>query len=127
MGLTHLALGQVYDGKKLWEVYMSWGAASTHSKLREWAVSQGMVNPLTGKVSQMGAFYSMWRWAVRNPKEAYPHWQKWISEYMGALVTTGFLPTYENFLRDLKKHAKNPSVVSRPQYHKFCEENNLTP
>lgn len=97
MGLTKMT-GRFYDDKLLWETYMGWGRAATYARLREWCLQNGMYNPITGKVSQMGCFWAMWRYAVHNPEEAYEAYRKWQFEY-------GLFPTFEDFCKDVYAHA----------------------
>lgn len=122
MGLTRTGRFSMYDGERLWKQYMSWGAAATHKKLRGWVESVGMCNPEIGRPSQMGPFFAMWRWAIRNPEEAYPHYKSWWFETDPLHCE----PSYEDFLKDLRKHAINASMLSVPAYRKFCEKHGLS-
>lgn len=125
MGLTNILRDKtVYDGKRLWETYMEWGRGSSHKRLREWARENNMVNPWTGKVSQMGAFWAMWRYAVHNPEEAYESYKKHTEEFP-ELIAMGISVNFEFFLKDVQKHARNEAVVSRKTYREFCKKHNL--
>lgn len=109
----------VYDDKRCFERYMKWGAAATHDKLRQWCISVGMVNSNTGKVSQMGAYWAMWRYAMNNAEEAYPLYKDWWFENDPQKRT----PTFLKFLTDIQNHAyDNKSVASQYKYEDFCEK-----
>lgn len=118
---------RIYDGKRLWEEYHSWGRAATHDKLREWALANGMVNTRSGKVSQMGPFFAMWRYALHNPEEAYPAYERWAKEYEEYLVPEGMDIDFKAFLKDIREHAKHGGVVGRQTYLEFCEKYELEP
>lgn len=113
---------KVYDGKELFEKYHSWGAAASSKRLREWA-RENMPNRKTGNSSQMGVFYSMWRWAFQHPEEAFESWKEWYfysfpedelnkPEHRDEL--------FQNFLITLRDRAMNPNVSRRRDLERFC-------
>lgn len=116
MALTKLTK-KFYDDKLLWETFMGWGRAATYKKLREWCIDQGMVNPDTGTVSQMGVFFAMWRYAVNCPEEAYKGYQEWQMQY-------GNFPTFEDFCKDVLAHAfsKKAIVVGKRKKRDFVRQ-----
>lgn len=120
---------KVYDGEKLWKIYHSWGRAATHRKLREWAIANGMFNPKSrsGGPSQMGPYFSMWRWALNNPEKAYPAYEKWAKEYEDELIAEGIGINFQNFLKDIQEHARSNQVVGHERYLEFCEKYELEP
>lgn len=119
MGLTRQ--NSVYDGKKLWERYTSWGAAATHKKLNGWATDQGMVTLGKSRSSGMGPFYAMWRYAFHNIEECYPQYRDWWFE----TDPEHRVPTMEDFIKDVARHARNASVVSPTRFRRFCAKYNI--
>lgn len=112
----------VYDDKRCFETYMSWGAAATHSKLRAWCKQVGMVGTQTGRASQMGAYWAMWRYALENPEEGYELYREWWYEN----DPSKRMPTLKGFLVDIQNHAwNNKSVASVSKYEAFCEKYDL--
>lgn len=87
-----------YDGKKIWQKYMSLGRAATYDKIRRWCLEEGMVNQETGIVSKWGPKFAMWRYAIRNPEEAYEAYKLRFMEY-------GEFPTFREFCQDVADHA----------------------
>jgi hypothetical protein len=126
MGMTRLMKKdtKIYDGKRLWEAYTGMGLAASYKKLNKWAEVNGMTNPMTGKASQMGPACAMWRYALKNPDEAYPFYQKWAEEYRGF---SDIEPTFENFLKEISHHARNTAVVAKGTYVKWCKQWELKP
>lgn len=116
---------QVYDGKTLWEKYCDMGRAATYDKLARWATSIGMKKPSSERATRMGVFFSMWRYALRNPEKAYPAYEKWAKAYESELIAEGVEVTFEMLLKDIKKHAKTPGCVGKASYIKFCERYGL--
>lgn len=114
----------VYDDKKCFERYMTWGAAATHAKLRRWCISVGMVNPATGTVSQMGPFWAAWRYALNNIEtpgvfEMYREW--WFESDAEKKV-----PTFLHFIVNIQNHAwNNKSIASQEKYDNLIEKYNL--
>lgn len=106
-----------YDGKAIWEKYMSMGKAATYKKILFWCNETGMVNPATGKASFMGPRFAMWRYAIRNPEEAYKPYFEWQREY-------GNFPTFKEFCEDLSDHAytKKTAIVSPKEKEEFIEK-----
>lgn len=125
MSLTK-ALGgkrKQYDGKVLWQVFMGMGRAASYKKLSEWAAENGMVNPRTGKVSEMGPNWAMWSYAMRQPEEAFEAWKKWAWEHEDELAESGIEPTWERFLKDVKEHnGPGKPMHSKTRYAEFCEK-----
>lgn len=124
MGITNTNRVRKYDGKELWEMYMSWGAASSHRKLRGWLLDERGI-----KSSQMGPFWCMWRYALKNPEEAFPAYKKWhfdtASNRSDGVVIDGNI-TFEKFLEDVRNHAKGKkTVVGTSVYKSFCQKYNL--
>lgn len=120
--------GNIYDGKAIWEKYMSLGRAATNPKILEWCKEVGMYDPKKGRPSVMGPYWAMWRYAVMNPKEAYPHYEKWAEEHREELIHKGIHKIdFDLFLRDLQEHAMTPSVVARSTYVRWCKEWGLDP
>lgn len=111
-----------YRGKELWEIYHSWGRAATQSRLRDWAKSQGMYDSELGEPSQMGPFFSMWKYALKYPEAAWPHYEKWAKEYESELIAKGVEINFENFIRDIYEHAKSGGVVGEKTFEEFCEK-----
>lgn len=124
MGLTHITTNKKYNGKELWETYMSWGAAASHRKLRLWFEEKGV------KASQMGAFWAMWRYALGNPEEAFPAYKKWWFETAsnqsdGVVVDSNV--DFQKFLEDIRNHAYGKScIVGRRTYRTFCKKYSLS-
>jgi hypothetical protein len=118
---------KLYDGKDLWEYYHSLGKAATHGKLREYAKTRGMYSHRKGVPSQMGPYWAMWRYALRNPEEAWPAYEKWAKEYEGELIAQGIDINFQNFLEDIREHAKSGGVVGDETYLEFCEKYQLNP
>lgn len=106
-----------YDGKRIWEYYMSLGRAATYKRVRQWCADVGMVNPQNGKVSMMGPRFAMWRYAIRNPDEAFVAYQEWQREY-------GNYPTFNEFCQDCVNHAytKKTCIVSPREKQEFVEK-----
>lgn len=129
MGATLLmANRRIYDGEKLFKAYMGMGRAGSYPKLKRWAEENGMINPLTGRATKMGLFWSMWKWAFHNPEEAYPIYKEWASQYTNEIAESGFQPTWENFLKEIQTKVKHRrEIVSQRDYEEFCIEYNLTP
>lgn len=127
MGLTKLLNPNrvVYDGEKLFRYYCSLGRASSNKKLKEWAKTVGMVNPETGTASHTGPLYSMWRWAIRNPEQAFPVYKEWANAYESELVANGIEVNWNLFLRELANHAENKSIVSEKERKEFCKKYGL--
>lgn len=117
MGLTKRAGSRFYDGKILWEQYMSMGKAASYTRLQKWCIANGMVNPASGKTSHAGPRFAMWRYAVKNPEEAYVSYQKWQQEY-------GLYPSFEEFCLDLYDHSETTKqcIVSYKEREKFKEK-----
>lgn len=116
MGLTRISK-RYFDDRLLWKTYMGWGRAATYSRLRAWCIQNGMVNPETGKVSQMGVYWAIWRFAVRNPEEAYEDYKLWQMEF-------GNFPTFQEFCIDLYLHAyaKKAIVIGKKKKKEFIEK-----
>ena len=114
MGLTRRVSNRKVDDKECWEQYMSWGAAASHVKLRAWLLSEKGI-----RVTQMTPFWAMWRYACRNPQEAFPAYQKWWAETAFAEKEKVIDPnvTYEQFLDDCKTHARN--CMGRGEYKRW--------
>jgi hypothetical protein len=110
----------VYDEERLWKTYHGWGKASSHPRLRAWAEENGMVNPNSGKVSQMGPWFAMWRYAFQNPKEAYPAWEEWMKENMAAIADKHVLINFDTFLKEIRKVARN--MYSEKKVRAWCEK-----
>lgn len=117
----------IYNGEVLFKKYHEMGRAGSYKKLGRWAMENGMVNPNTGRISWMGPIFSMWRWAMRHPHEAFPYWKKWAEQFESELLASGYEPTYENFLREIQRKAKLKGVITHNGYKKWCEENGLEP
>jgi ABC-type nitrate/sulfonate/bicarbonate transport system substrate-binding protein len=86
-----------------------------------------MYNFRNGKASPMGPYWAAWRYALRNPKEAYPAWEKWAKEYLSELAEQGIEINFEKFLEEIKEHARRGAVVGENAYKKFCAEWQLEP
>lgn len=119
-----------YNGKKLWEYYHSMGRAASYDKLNKWAKDNGMANPETGEVSQMGANWAMWSYAMDFPEEAFPHYKAWALEHQTELLSSGIDLTEENlwrkFLEDVKDHnSEGKPTYSKKRFNKFCERYDL--
>jgi hypothetical protein len=121
MALTRKNRIHKYNDQECWEHFMvvMCGGAS-HGKLRSWLWETRKM-----KVSQMGAFWSMWRWAIRHPEQTFPQYKKWYFETASGLED-GIDPnvSFEDYLIDLKKHARI-GAVGRAEYRQFCETYNL--
>jgi hypothetical protein len=107
-----------YDGKECWELYMSWGGASSYRKLRDWHRAN------KGYGSQMGPFWAMWKYAFLNVEEAYPAYQKWYADVVASIGDKNMNPnsTILGYLEDIKKHAKNrPNISNLRTYVAFCK------
>lgn len=119
----------IYDDKLCFETYMKWGAAATHRKLREWCKQVGMVNYMTGRPSQMGAFWALWRYAMQNPEEGFPLYKEWWYHTTLPMSEFGRVnphATFEDFLGDIQNHAyNNKSIASQSKYEAFCEKYGL--
>lgn len=106
-----------YDGKKIWERYMSMGRAATFEKLNNWCLQEGMVNQDTNRVSKWGPKFSMWRYAIRNPEEAYESYKLRSMEY-------GEFPTFEEFCQDVADHAitRRTMVINYKEKERFVQK-----
>ncbi len=102
------------DGRKLFQEYVEMGSAGSYSKLARWAVSQGMFNPKNGKVSTMGAYQAVWRWALNNMDEARDLWAK-------AYKNNGRYLSDEVWRAEIIEKARN--YLSRPQYENWLRNN----
>lgn len=129
MALTKLLAPDkdIYDGERIWKKFTSMGAASTTEKLNQWCESVGMVNEALGKVSHMGPTWAMWRYAFRNPEEAYPQYKSWAEEYRNELVISGKKITKELFYEELSLKGKHTTVVGDKEYFAFCEKYKVKP
>jgi hypothetical protein len=126
MALTKLRnTNKIYPDKELWEKYMSWGKAASHLKLRRWLIENGF----SIKEYGMGAFWAMWRYAIRNPEEAFPLYKKWYFETASDVKPNPDVidpvVTFQDFLEDCRLHARQRSCVSRGEYIRFCNKHGL--
>lgn len=124
--------GGFYDGEKLFKKYCSMGAAATYEKLFEFAKGQGMFDPDTGKPSNMGMHFAMWRWALRNPEEAWKYYEPYIREFEHILIPKGIKIDFNSFLLEIRdktgpKGQTRKGAVGRRTYVAFCRKYNLTP
>lgn len=109
-----------YDEEECWNLAMSWGAAFTTNRLHEWHKK----NKNFG--SHMGGVWAMWRWAARNPELCYPQYKQWYLESAKAIEVIDANVTFEEFLRDIQKHAKGKdSILGRKAYKKWCAKYGL--
>jgi hypothetical protein len=108
--------------QELWEVYHSWGRAATGDKLVAYAREKGWFNPRKGEPSRMGPRWAMWRYAFRNPKEAYPHFEKWANEYRVELIENDINISFESFLKEVKEHVKKGNMFREGTIRKWCEK-----
>lgn len=110
---------KIYDGEKIWIEFMSMGKAATYQKIRGFCSRNGMVNPMTGRVSQMGPVYAMWRYAFKNPETSYEYYRKWKMEF-------GEYPTFQDFCIELWDHARSECrEVTSEKYKKIFKEKYL--
>jgi hypothetical protein len=116
---------EIYNGKQLWETYHSWGKAASIPRLNEYANAQGMFSSEKGEVSKTGPFVSMWRYAFRNPEEAYPHYEKWAREYETQLIERGVELNFGSFLIDLREHAKTYRLFRPNRIRAWCKKWNI--
>jgi hypothetical protein len=111
-----------YDGQECWEKYMGWGAAASHIRLRRWLREEkGLDIELKG----MGAFFSMWKYAILNPEETFPQYRKWYFETASQEGVRSDV-SFQDYLQDLKKHGKMRSLIGRREYNEFCAKYNLS-
>lgn len=101
---------------------MGMGRAASNPKLLAWCQENGMFDPKLGRPSNMGPTWAMWRYAVANPKEAWPSYKGWAMEHMDELVANGINLSFGLFLQDLKRHAQNPAILGKTSYDKWCRE-----
>ena len=119
-----------YNDQECWEQFMSWGAAATFKKLKEWHIEKH------GFGSQMGPRWAMWRWAAENPELCYPQYKKWYFET--AMNTNWFnddpnIPFggKDSFLEGIKTVVKGTgakrsnNILSHRAYKQFCAKWNL--
>lgn len=61
------------NGEKLYRVYwVEMGDARSYKRLRNWCISNNMVNAKTHKPpTRMGLWKAMWRWAVTHQDKAF--------------------------------------------------------
>lgn len=117
----------IYDGKKLYEIFMTGGRGSTYEKLREWCRANGMYSPEKGEPSRMGPYWAMWRYAFHNHEEAYPLYERWAKEYIAYEGVEGYEPTKETFLKELEYRARRREVAKPKEYEEFCEKHGFEP
>ena len=116
-----------YNDQECWEQFMSWGAAATCKKLKEWHIEKH------GWGSPMGVVWAMWRWSASNPEQCYPQYKTWFfetaSNTKGEVIDSN--ATFKDFLEDIKIHAKGTgakrksSILSHRAYKQFCAKWNL--
>ena len=108
---------QIYDGEDLFRTFCGWGAAASNPKLMKYAEEK------YGQSSQMGPLYSMWKWAFRNPEQAYPLWK----EYHFERFPDRPQPTFEEFTQHLLEWGtRNKNIGGGPQrIHRFCAKYGL--
>jgi hypothetical protein len=100
------------DGEILFRKYFEMGGARTISKLRKFAVSQGMTSSTGKEPTPMGVWKAMWRWASlkENCDVAYEIYHKWTNsnaaewnEYMLKTIQTAWqfntVFKYQRFLK----------------------------
>lgn len=104
-----------YEGKLLFETFCGWGAAASNNKLIEFARQR------YGRASQMGPSYSMWKWAFRNPEEAYEFWKNYYFEAFPEEQQ----PTFNDFVVMLKQKGRNPSIGGDTALQRFCAKYGL--
>lgn len=91
---------KVYNGRDLFIAYCKWGKAAGNERLKEYAFRT------SGRKSQMGPTYAMWRWAFENPEEAWPYYRDYFFEVSPELPQ----PTKQDFYKLLlEKAEKNES------------------
>ena len=116
-----------YPEKEIWEKFMGMGAAASYPKIRNWLREKGYV----GKM-QMGPVFAMWRYAVKNPEEAFPLYQKWHFEYASDISGEGNVVdpnvTFDDFLKDAQYRIlhSGDSIASKILYKQFCQKYNLS-
>jgi len=111
------------DGEKLFHhYYVEMGGGGTFAKLRDWAISIGMINHKGNQViypTPMGVHKAAWRWASlkENKDKAYD----WFQCYMQA---TGDYCTPEEWLEFAKQKIKNAwQHPTEREFHQFLEDN----
>jgi hypothetical protein len=119
MALTRKNRIRKYNDQECWEHFMvEMGGGASHGKLRAWLREIKRV-----KVSQMGPYWAMWRWAARNPELTYPQYKKWYFE-TASIVGEDGNASFEDFLQDIKK-ASMIGALGRAEYRQFCEKYSL--
>lgn len=117
----------VYDGEKLFRVYHEWGRAAGYSRLEKWANEHGMYHPGRGKASKMGAYFAMWRWALRNPQKAWEIFEPWAREYENELTAAGVEINYQEFMKVIERHLRAKGSIGFDKYLEFCREHGIKP
>ena len=105
-----------YDGELLFKTWCEWGKASNHDRLIEFAKDK------FGRASQMGPYYSMWRWAFDNPDAAFEYWKEWwFLNYPDEEPAK-----FADFVLVIKKKAENnTTIASRGNMERFCAKYNI--
>jgi hypothetical protein len=94
---------KIYDGKKLWKAYHSWGKAATNEKLKEYAYSVGMYDSEKGRPSNSGPRTAMWLYAFENPLEAYPSWVEWVKQYDNRMAEGHIQVNFKEFIKEIDR------------------------
>lgn len=110
------------EEKELWVKYHSWGKAASTEKLLEFAYSRGWFSPEKGKPSRMAPYVAMWRWAFKNPKEAYPHWELWAKDQMDSFIKLGIEISPATFIHEIERHVSGSSIRSSSRVATWKQE-----
>lgn len=103
MAFNYIKNSSFYDGKKLWDEYMSMGKAASYNMLAKKCVEWGMVNKQNGKATHMGVKFAMWRYAARNPETAY-------ETFKGFKIQFGEYMNFDEFCWMIYEHCASPNV-----------------